>query len=47
MRNLPFLPRVAAVLAMVLIAGVSATAANASQRLTTYELPEELPSPTT
>ena len=41
MRNLPFLPRVAAVLAMVLVAGLSATAANASQRLTTYTLPAE------
>ena len=45
MRNLPFLPRVAAVLAMVVIAGLSATAANASQRLTTYELPEEFALP--
>ena len=45
MRNLPFLPRVAAVLAMVLIAGLSATAANASQRLTTYELPAEFALP--
>jgi virginiamycin B lyase len=40
MRNLPYLPRVAAVVAMVVIAGLSATAANASQRLTTYKLPD-------
>ena len=40
MRNLPYLPRVAAVIAMVVIAGLSATAANASQRLTTYKLPD-------
>ena len=45
MRNLPFLPRVAAVLAMVVIAGLSATAANASQRLTTYKLPAEFALP--
>jgi virginiamycin B lyase len=40
MRNLPYLPRVAAVLAMVVVAGLSATAANASQRLTTHKLPD-------
>jgi virginiamycin B lyase len=40
MRNLPYLPRVAAVVAMVVVAGLSATAANASQRLTTYTLPD-------
>jgi streptogramin lyase len=40
MRNLPYLPRVAAVIAMVVIAGLSATTANASQRLTTYKLPD-------
>ncbi len=45
MRNLPFLPRVAAVLAMVVVAGLSATAANASQRLTTYKLPAEFALP--
>jgi virginiamycin B lyase len=45
MRNLPYLPRVAAVVAMVIIAGLSATAANASQRLTTYKLPEEFALP--
>jgi virginiamycin B lyase len=45
MRNLPFLPRVAAVLLMVVIAGVSATAANASQRLTTYKLPADFALP--
>lgn len=45
MRNLPFLPRVAAVIAMVVVAGLSATAANASQRLTTYSLPEEFALP--
>jgi virginiamycin B lyase len=45
MRNLPFLPRVAAVLVMVVVAGLSATAANASQRLTTYTLPEEFALP--
>jgi virginiamycin B lyase len=45
MRNLPYLPRVAAVLAMVVVAGLSATAANASQRLTTYKLPAEFALP--
>jgi streptogramin lyase len=45
MRNLPFLPRVAAVVAMVVVAGLSASAANASQRLTTYKLPEEFALP--
>jgi virginiamycin B lyase len=51
MRNLPFLPtetcfrRVAAVLAMVVIAGAFASAANASQRLTTYKLPAEFALP--
>jgi streptogramin lyase len=41
MRNLPYLPRVAAVLLMVVVAGLSASAANASQRLTIYTLPDE------
>ena len=41
MRNLPFLPKVAAVLLMVVVAGLSASAANASERLTTYTLPDE------
>jgi virginiamycin B lyase len=45
MRKLPFLPRVVALLAMVLVATLSATAANASQRLTTYSLPEEFALP--
>jgi virginiamycin B lyase len=45
MRNLPFLPRLAAVLAMVLVAGAAATTANASPRLTTYKLPAEFALP--
>ena len=45
MRNLPYLPRVAAVLAMVVVAGLSASSANASQRLTTYKLPAEFALP--
>ena len=40
MRNLPYLPRVAALLAMLVVASLSATAANASQRLTTHKLPD-------
>jgi virginiamycin B lyase len=45
MRNLPLLPRVAAVLAMIVVAGLAATTANASPRLTTYELPAEFALP--
>jgi virginiamycin B lyase len=45
MRNLPYLSKVAAVVAMVVVAGLSASAANASQRLTTYKLPAEFALP--
>jgi virginiamycin B lyase len=45
MRNLPLLPRVAAVLAMVIVSALAATTANASQRLTTYKLPAEFALP--
>jgi virginiamycin B lyase len=45
MRNLPLLPRIAAVLAMVLVSGLAATTATASERLTTYKLPAEFALP--